>query len=82
VTDAISQFADRNAAESSLSFAIVSQPRRIELRVGPFEAGSGSAIRARDGSSVLPHLVDEFAVTPSTDYELLAATIVDRRRDG
>jgi anti-sigma regulatory factor (Ser/Thr protein kinase) len=79
VTDAISQFADRHAAGSSLIFAIVGHPRRIELTVGPFAAGTADALTTLSGDNALVALVDDLEARPGTDGELLLAAIVDKR---
>jgi hypothetical protein len=82
MADAIAAHALSNAPGPQISFAIVGRPRWIELTVGPFTQGSGAALddSGTNGDvSMLKRLVDELSTTSRDGYELLRATIVDKR---
>ncbi len=78
VTDAVAAHAGAAAAAAEIHFAIVVAPRRLELTVGPFKAGSGAA--AQRSGSPLAQLVDELEVLPNGSMELLRLVMIDHRR--
>lgn len=78
VTDAVAAYAALAAASSEVRFAIDVAPRRLEVTVGPFEAGSATAARQPD--SPLARLVDELEVVQDGPTELLRLVMVDHRR--
>jgi serine/threonine-protein kinase RsbW len=82
VTDALADFARRSATGPSITFAIVGEPRRIELTLGPFAAGLTQALMVDGRRSALEDLVDKLAVQPISGGEMLQVTIIDRRPDG
>jgi serine/threonine-protein kinase RsbW len=84
VTDAIAAHAGRAAKGTRMSFAISTDPQRLELVIGPFVDGSGSQLRheAPDYSagSALTMLTDELDVRREEVGEVLHVVMVDRRR--
>jgi anti-sigma regulatory factor (Ser/Thr protein kinase) len=83
VTDAIAAHAGTSASGERIAFAIKSQPRRLELTVGPFRRGSwtGPPAEPQPGAprSPLAVLSDELRLEPSGDSEMLHAVMIDRR---
>lgn len=83
VTDAIAALAGVAASGERIAFAIKSDPRRLELTIGPFRRGSLAELRAepQPGAprSPLAVLSDELRVEPSGDSEMLHAVMIDRR---
>jgi serine/threonine-protein kinase RsbW len=79
ITDAVAKFAARAVTGPSITFAIVGQPRRIELTVGPFAPGAARALLTDGRPGALEALVDEFAAESISDGEILRVTVVDRR---
>jgi serine/threonine-protein kinase RsbW len=84
VTDAIAAHAGRAAKGARLSFAISTDAQRLELTIGPFQAGSGGQLshQAPDYSaaSALTMLSDELQVRQEESGEVLYVVMVDRRR--
>jgi anti-sigma regulatory factor (Ser/Thr protein kinase) len=83
VTDAIAAHAERAASGAAVSFAIIAANRRLELVIGPFQAGSAAALRADAAAdrpvSPLALLADELTVEQAENSELLRVLLVDRR---
>ncbi len=84
VTDALAAHTARSASGARIGFGIATGPRRLELNIGPFRAGTGAALRRKQGSvgdvaSALVVLSDELEVRPSSGGEMLHLVMTDRR---
>jgi serine/threonine-protein kinase RsbW len=82
VTDALAAHAVRAASTSRIGFAISTDTRRLELTIGPFQAGSGSALTndpASEVGSALRVLSDELAVDSEDGTEALRLVMLDER---
>ena len=84
VTDAIAAHAELAASAAEVRFAFVAGERQLELRIGPFQPGSGARLqagmqRAWPGPA-LALLSDELSVEPVEGAELLRVVLVDRSR--
>ena len=77
VTDAVAALVSAAAAGSEIRFAIAVATRKLELTVGPLNAGSGAA--AQQSDSPLTRLVDELTVVPDGLLESLRLVMVDKR---
>jgi serine/threonine-protein kinase RsbW len=83
VTDAIAAHASRSAANERMGFALEAAPRRLEMTIGPFRAGSGDSLRADDPTgprSPLVLLSDELRTSARDGSETLHVVMVDHRR--
>jgi serine/threonine-protein kinase RsbW len=82
VTDTLAAHAAGAAAGTRIGARLSAQERRLELTVGPFQAGTGRLLRA-DGSerpaSPLVLLSDEVSVEHTSDEELLHVVVIDHR---
>ena len=82
VADAIAASAPRSLTPGHLSLAAGVEPRTLELRVGPLEAGAARALldaSAVDGlGAVIEKLADDHSVTPAGSAEMLALRLSDR----
>jgi anti-sigma regulatory factor (Ser/Thr protein kinase) len=82
VTDAVAAHASEHVSGQAVSFAVLGRPRHIELTVGPLRTGSGAALvdgHAPAKRAAVKRLVDALDVHDGAGYELLTATIEDRR---
>jgi serine/threonine-protein kinase RsbW len=84
VTDALAAHTARSASGSRIGFGIATGPRRLELSIGPFRAGTGAALRRKQGpvgdvASALVVLSDELDVRPASGGEMLRVVMIDRR---
>ncbi len=87
VTDALAAHTARSASGTRIGFGIATGPRRLELSIGPFRAGTGAALRGKQGpvgdvASALVVLSDELDVRPSSGGEMLHIVMIDRRSAG
>jgi len=84
VADTVGALAQSAAVTDAITFAVTGAHKRLELTVGPFRAADGAslledgALTGPDGSPLAP-VVDELAVEPMGDYELLRVVIQERR---
>lgn len=86
VTDALAAHAGRSASGARIGFGIATAPRRLELTIGPFRAGTGVSLRRRQGAvedvaSALAVLSDDLKVRPAADGEILQVVMIDRRSE-
>lgn len=82
VTDALAAHVVAAASAPRVGFAISTNTRRLELTIGPFERGSGSALTADTASEVgsaLRVLSDELAVDQDDGTEALRIVMLDER---
>jgi hypothetical protein len=77
IADAIAEHAERAAAADSVTCAIDSASRRLQLKLAPFELGTSAELTADHGP--LASLVDELVAEPCDGGELLRIVVVDRR---
>jgi anti-sigma regulatory factor (Ser/Thr protein kinase) len=81
VTDEISAHVRASAATSDIACALTGRSGRLEMAIGPFRDGTVSALA--DTEARTPYsfakLVDELAVEPLDDGELMRVVVVDRR---
>ena len=86
VTDLVAAHAETAACSARIGFAIVAAYMRLELTVGPLQAGSCAHLDA-DASlqrQVLPlvRLADEITVQRGDHAEMLLVVLIDRHRGG
>jgi anti-sigma regulatory factor (Ser/Thr protein kinase) len=85
VTDALGKHAEQSADGAPIGFSIRSEPRRLELTVGPLRAGTGARLSAGDGArdqtTTIGLLADDLSVEPAGSHELLRVVVTDRSRD-
>ncbi|MBV9422718.1 MAG: ATP-binding protein [Solirubrobacterales bacterium] len=87
VTDALAAHTARSASGTRIGFGIATGPKRLELSIGPFRAGTGAALRDKQGpvgdvASALLVLSDELDVRPSGGGEMLHIVMIDSRSAG
>jgi serine/threonine-protein kinase RsbW len=83
VTDALANHAATAASGPRIGCRLIARERRLELRVGPFRAGSGVRLRSDGPDGMISPLVllsDEVTVERAGDDELLRLLLVDQRR--
>jgi anti-sigma regulatory factor (Ser/Thr protein kinase) len=84
VADAIGAHAQRSAADDRIAFSATGSAKRLELVVGPFEAGSGARLLRRhtdaqgEPESPLSLLADELRVDGDERSETLHIVLRDR----
>jgi anti-sigma regulatory factor (Ser/Thr protein kinase) len=81
VTDAIAAHAARTASNPRLGFAIATDPRRLEIVVGPLRDGSGATLKrdqqVREPGDALLLLSDTVRIDPVEGGELLQVVMTD-----
>jgi hypothetical protein len=82
VADALGAHAQRAAASDRVSFSLLSSAKRLELAIGPFDAGSGARL-LRDANSEqlespLSLLADELSFEGDEHSETLRVVLRDR----
>jgi serine/threonine-protein kinase RsbW len=82
VTDSIAAHAARAASGERVGFSLAAAPRRLELRIGPFETGTASLLKDEGATSKSPLLLlsDELDVEEADGLELLRVVMIDHRR--
>jgi serine/threonine-protein kinase RsbW len=90
VTDAMAAHAAGSASSGRVGFAIATEPRRLEITLGPLRNGSASALQSpaaaepveatpgRDATSALRLLSDEVEAQPDGTGEILRVVMTDR----
>jgi serine/threonine-protein kinase RsbW len=83
VADALSAHATEATSAGHLTITVSIEPRKLELKLGPLEAGSARALIATaDGDGVgrvLDKLSDRVGVEVEGSHELLDLQLIDRR---
>ncbi len=82
VTDALAAHAVRAASSSRIAFGIRTEPRRLEVTLGPLQAGASADLvseSASDVSSALRLLADELEVRSENDQEVIHLVMCDQR---
>jgi hypothetical protein len=81
VTDEISAHVRSSAATGDIACSLTGRSGRLEMAIGPFRDGTVSALT--DTGARTPYsfakLVDELAVEPLDDGEMMRVVVVDRR---
>lgn len=83
VTDTVAAHATRAAAGPRVHARLSGAERRLELTVGPFQAGTGQSLETQGPEAVpspLALLSDELSIEPDGGGELLHVVIIDHRR--
>ena len=82
VTDSIAAYAARAASGERVGFSLTAAPRRLELRIGPFDAGSAALLRDENSRSKSPLVLlsDELEVEQADGREMLRVVMIDHRR--
>ena len=83
ITDALANHAATAASGARIGCRLIARDRHLELRVGPFRAGSGVRFSTdRDDGMISPLVLlsDEVTVERAGDDELLHLVLVDHRR--
>jgi serine/threonine-protein kinase RsbW len=83
VTDTLAAHASRAAASSRVHARLAAAERRLELTVGPFQAGASQPLRGTAGEAVpspLALLSDEVTIEPDGEGELVHVVVIDHRR--
>ncbi|HEX8974891.1 MAG TPA: ATP-binding protein [Solirubrobacteraceae bacterium] len=83
VTDTLAAHAGRTAAGARVHARLAAGERRLELTVGPFQAGASQPLRAPAGEAVpspLALLSDEVTIQPDGEGELVHVVVIDHRR--
>ena len=83
VTDALAAHAAAAARAPRIAFGISTDTRRLELTIGPFQAGTSSELATgsqSDMGSALRLLSDELDVRPEDGGEALHVVMLDQRR--
>jgi serine/threonine-protein kinase RsbW len=82
VTDSIAAHAARAASGERVAFSLSASPRRLELRIGPFEPGTAAMLgdESNRSKSPLVLLSDELDVEEVDGSELLRVVMIDHRR--
>lgn len=83
VTDAVAAHAAASGG-TQITFALISEPRSLEITVGPFELGASRELQsdAAEPESLLMLLADELKVEPVDDRELVRVVVRDRAGTG
>ena len=82
VTDALAAHAVRAASSSRIAFGIRTEPRRLEVTLGPLQAGASADLVSDSGSDVssaLRLLADELEVRSENDEEVIHLVMRDQR---
>jgi serine/threonine-protein kinase RsbW len=82
VTDSIAAHAARAASGERVGFSLEASPRRLELRIGPFQTGTAALLKDEGATSKSPLLLlsDELDVEQADGRELLRVVMIDHRR--
>jgi serine/threonine-protein kinase RsbW len=82
VTDSIAAHAARAASSERVAFSLSAAPRRLELRIGPFDRGTATLLgdEATRSKSPLLLLSDELDAQEVEGSELLRVVMIDHRR--
>jgi serine/threonine-protein kinase RsbW len=82
VTDSIAAHAAHAAIGDRIGFSLQASPRRLELRIGPFQAGSSELLKEGNSRSKSPLVLlsDELEVEPAEGGETLRVVMIDHRR--
>jgi anti-sigma regulatory factor (Ser/Thr protein kinase) len=82
VTDALAAHAVHTASASRIAFGIRTEPRRLEVTLGPLRAGASAELVSdspNDVTSALRLLADELEVRPEDGDEFVHLVMCDRR---
>ena len=82
VTDALAAHAVSAASDSRIAFAILTEPRRLEVTLGPLRAGASAQLTSESASEVtsaLRLLADELEVRTENDHESVRLVMRDER---
>jgi anti-sigma regulatory factor (Ser/Thr protein kinase) len=81
VTDTLAAHAASAAAGARIGARLSADERRLELTVGPFRAGTGSALQSPGSGAASPLVLlsDEVSVQPDSGGELLRVVVIDHR---
>jgi anti-sigma regulatory factor (Ser/Thr protein kinase) len=84
VTDAVAAHASRAAKSGRIGFGISTQPRRLELTLGPLRTGASTQLtedpRSGGAGSALTMLSDELTISPVNGAEVLRVVLLDEPR--
>ena len=83
ITDAIAAHSVWAASGGRIGCELVARDRRMEITIGPFRPGTGTAVRGEKtdrARSPLVLLSDEVSIREADDGEFLHVVLVDHRR--
>jgi anti-sigma regulatory factor (Ser/Thr protein kinase) len=85
VTDALAAHAVHTASASRIAFGIQTEPRRLEMTLGPLRVGASTELTGdapSDVTSALRLLADELEVRAEDGHEAVRLVMRDQRRRG